>query len=185
MASPTRQQLKETLREQSLIVNYRITDKETDLRGEGILYRLLVWTADGRQHPAVTRTLQYAADIASSRNGQQMSAESRRHRWKHKIKICPPPSKNSHDAGSSTQPFGFPLVSQRELSTIGPGLLRSVEVVVDLLGHTCIALNVRQQLLTVLSFLHEQVVPPHFLLLFPQSQCSRRCAWHLLSALYP
>ena len=28
-----------------------------DIRGEGILYRLLVWTADARPHPAVTRTL--------------------------------------------------------------------------------------------------------------------------------
>ena len=40
-------------------------------------YRPLVWTADGRSHPVVTRTLQHAADIASSRNGQQMSASAR------------------------------------------------------------------------------------------------------------
>ena len=38
---------------------------------------------DGWPHPAVTRTLQHAADIASSRNGQQMSAKSLQHRWKH------------------------------------------------------------------------------------------------------
>ena len=43
-----------------------------DLRNQDIHYRTLVWTADGRPHPAATRTLQYAADIASSRNGQQM-----------------------------------------------------------------------------------------------------------------
>ena len=39
------------------------------------VYRPLVWAADGRPHP-VTRTLQYAADIASCRNGQQMSAKA-------------------------------------------------------------------------------------------------------------
>ena len=33
-----------------------------DLRAQGIVYRPLVWTADVRPHPAVTRTLQYAAD---------------------------------------------------------------------------------------------------------------------------
>ena len=48
----------------------------SDLRNHGILYRALVWTAGGRPHPAVTRTLQYAADIAPSRNEQQMSAKS-------------------------------------------------------------------------------------------------------------
>ena len=59
-----------------------------DLRNQGIHYRPLVWTADGRPHPAVTRTLQKAADIASSRNGQQMSAKSLQRRWKHEIQIA-------------------------------------------------------------------------------------------------
>ena len=58
-----------------------------DLRNQGIHYRPLVWTADGRTHPAVTRTLQYAGDIASSRNGRQMSAKSLQRRWKHEIQI--------------------------------------------------------------------------------------------------
>ena len=53
----------------------------------GIHYRL-VWTADGRPQPAVTRTLQYAAEIASSRNGQQMSAKSLQRRWKHESQIA-------------------------------------------------------------------------------------------------
>ena len=35
------------------------------LQRQGIVYRLLVWTADGHPHPAVTRTLQYAADITA------------------------------------------------------------------------------------------------------------------------
>ena len=59
-----------------------------DLRDQGIHYRPLVWTADGRPHPTVARTLQYAADIASSRNGQQMSAKSLQRRWKHEIQIA-------------------------------------------------------------------------------------------------
>ena len=58
-----------------------------DLRNQGIHCQPLVWTADGRPHPAVTRTLQYAADIASSRNGQQMSAKSLQHRRKPEIKM--------------------------------------------------------------------------------------------------
>ena len=40
-----------------------------ELRQQNIHCRPPVWTADRRPHPAVTRTLQYAADIASSRNG--------------------------------------------------------------------------------------------------------------------
>ena len=48
----------------------------------------LVWTADGRPRPAVTRTLQYAADIASTRNGQHLSAKSLPRRWKHEIQIA-------------------------------------------------------------------------------------------------
>ena len=61
-------------------------------RQQGIHYRPLVWTADGRPHPAATRTLQDAADIAASRNGEQMSAKSLQRRWKHEIQIallCP------------------------------------------------------------------------------------------------
>ena len=34
-----------------------------------------MWTADERPHAAVTRTLQYAVDIASNRNGQHLSAK--------------------------------------------------------------------------------------------------------------
>ena len=59
-------------------------------RQQNTHYRPLVWTADGRPHPAVTRTLQYAADIASSRSGQHLSAKSLHRRWKHEIKIALP-----------------------------------------------------------------------------------------------
>ena len=47
-----------------------------DFRNQGIHCRPFVWTADGRPHPAVTRTLQYASEIVSNRNGQQMPAKS-------------------------------------------------------------------------------------------------------------
>ena len=53
-----------------------------------IQYRPLVWTADERPHLAVTRTLQYAADVASSRNGQLMTAKSLHRRWKHEIQVA-------------------------------------------------------------------------------------------------
>ena len=55
-----------------------------DLIQRNIHYRPLVW----RPHAAVTRTLQYAADIASSRNGQHLSAKSLHRRWKHEIQIA-------------------------------------------------------------------------------------------------
>ena len=61
-----------------------------ELRQQKIHYRPLVWTGDGRPHPAVTRTLQYAADIASSCNGQHLSAKSLHHRWKHEIQFALP-----------------------------------------------------------------------------------------------
>ena len=70
------------------------------LRQQGIQCRLLVWTAHVRPHPAVTRTLQYAADIASSRNGQHISAKSLQRRWKHEIQIA----KNGSSLVSSTEP---------------------------------------------------------------------------------
>ena len=55
---------------------------------QGVQYRPHVWTADWRPHPAVTRTVQYAADVASSRNGQQMSAKSLQRTWKHEIQFA-------------------------------------------------------------------------------------------------
>ena len=52
-------------------------DEISDLRNQGIHGRPVVWTADGRPHPAVTRTLQYPTDIASSQNGQHLSSAGR------------------------------------------------------------------------------------------------------------
>ena len=66
----------------------KLTHYSGELRQQNIHYGPLVWTADGRPHPAVTRTLQYAADIASSRNGQHLSAKSIHRRWKHEIQIA-------------------------------------------------------------------------------------------------
>ena len=71
-----------------------------DLQAHGIVCRLLVWTADGRPHPAVTRTLQIAANIAACRNGQQMSAKVLQHRLKHEVQNSPPPTKSRKDTGS-------------------------------------------------------------------------------------
>ena len=49
--------------------------------------------------------------------------------------------------------------------------------------HSCIAMNVCQQLLTAPSFAHGRSVPPDFifLVLLPLLQCSRRCAWHFVA----
>ena len=88
VASSVQQQPEETPRRRHLIANYHYRDEISELRNQGIYYRPLAWRADGRPHPAVTRTLQHAADIASGRNGQQMSAKSLQRRWKHEIQIA-------------------------------------------------------------------------------------------------
>jgi hypothetical protein len=59
-----------------------------ELAAAGIACRPLVWTADGRPHPAATRTLRYAAEIAVTRNGQQSTAGSLVTRWKHEIQVA-------------------------------------------------------------------------------------------------
>jgi len=66
----------------------RYQNEIVELRQAGISFRPLVWTADGRPHAAVTRTLRYAADIAAHRNGQQVSAGRLVSRWSHEIQIA-------------------------------------------------------------------------------------------------
>ena len=52
------------------------------------MFRPLVWTADGRPHPAATRTLRFAAECAVTRNSQQATANALVSRWKHEIQIA-------------------------------------------------------------------------------------------------
>ncbi len=54
----------------------------------GILYRPLVWTTAGRPHPAVTRTLHYAAGLAASRSNTGADAKSLLSRWRHDIQTA-------------------------------------------------------------------------------------------------
>ena len=60
----------------------------SELAAAGIAFRPMIWTADGRPHPAVTRTLQFAAQIAVTRNGQEASAAALVSTWKHEIQIA-------------------------------------------------------------------------------------------------
>ena len=48
----------------------RYRDAIPELAAAGIAFRPLVWTADGRLHPAATRTLKHAAEQATRRSGQ-------------------------------------------------------------------------------------------------------------------
>ena len=52
------------------------------------MYRPLVWTADGRPHPAVTRTLAIAAEMAATRSEQHADGRSLQARWRHEIMIA-------------------------------------------------------------------------------------------------
>ena len=47
----------------------------------------MVWTADGRPHPAVSRTLKFAAEVASTRGNAQTPASTLLGRWRHEIQI--------------------------------------------------------------------------------------------------
>ena len=48
----------------------------------------MVWTADGRPHPAVTRTLKFAADVASTRGSSRVPASSILQRWRNEIQVA-------------------------------------------------------------------------------------------------
>ena len=58
------------------------------LREAGISFRPLIWTADGRPHPAVTRTMRYAAERAVARGGRTTTVEAYLRRWDHEISIA-------------------------------------------------------------------------------------------------
>ena len=61
---------------------------EAPNRAAGIIFRPMVWTADGRPHPAVTRTLKFAADVASTRENSRVPAASLLQRWRHEIQVA-------------------------------------------------------------------------------------------------
>ena len=84
---PPMQQQPEVMQRRQLLIPKTSQNRKAipDIRAQGIVYRLQVWTAAGRPHPSVTRTLQCEADIASCRNGQQMSARALLRRWKHEL----------------------------------------------------------------------------------------------------
>jgi len=66
----------------------RYRQEAIELARAGIAFRPLIWTADGRPHPAATRTLRFAAEIATHRNGMQASAGTLVSRWQHEIQIA-------------------------------------------------------------------------------------------------
>ena len=57
-----------------------------ELAAAGIAFRPMIWTADGRPHPAATRTLTFAAELATRRSGQG-TAKTMLRRWRHEIQI--------------------------------------------------------------------------------------------------
>ena len=59
-----------------------------ELAAAGVVYRPLVWTADGRPHPAVSRTLGYAAQLAASKAGRSETPKAFVRRWQHEVQIA-------------------------------------------------------------------------------------------------
>ena len=58
------------------------------LAAAGIAFRPMVWTAEGRPHPAASRTLRYAARLASTRGGGEAEAQGFLSRWRHEIQVA-------------------------------------------------------------------------------------------------
>ena len=59
-----------------------------ELAAAGIAFRPLVWTCNGRPHPAVTRTLAFAAELAANRSDQDVAPGQLRSRWRHEIQVA-------------------------------------------------------------------------------------------------
>ena len=47
----------------------------------------MIWTADGRPHPAATRTLRFAAERTARKGNGLFSAAALLQRWKHEIAV--------------------------------------------------------------------------------------------------
>ena len=58
------------------------------LHQAGIAFRPLIWTADGRPHPAASRTLRYAAERAAYKGGRVVTPSEYYRRWSHEISIA-------------------------------------------------------------------------------------------------
>ena len=58
------------------------------LAAAGILFRPLVWTSNGRPHPAAVRTLHCAAEQAANRSDLDTTSRALLSRWRHEIQIA-------------------------------------------------------------------------------------------------
>jgi len=59
-----------------------------ELHSAGIAFRPMIWSADGRPHPAVTRTLKFAVSIAARRQGGGEAMPGMMARWRHEIGVA-------------------------------------------------------------------------------------------------
>ena len=85
---PMQQGLEETQRRRHLVANCPTAGKKSQTCATRASTIDPLFGQRRGDHTAVTRTLQCAADIASSRTGQQMSAKSLQRRWKHEVQIA-------------------------------------------------------------------------------------------------
>ena len=81
---PMQQQPEETQRKLLLIAKPRSTGEISDLRAQGIVYRPLAWTADGRAH-----THQSPEPYGTQQTSRHAATDSKcQHRWKHEIQTA-------------------------------------------------------------------------------------------------
>ena len=58
------------------------------LAAAGIVFRPMVWTANGRPHPVVTRTLAFAAEVAANRSERDVEPGALLSRWRHELQVA-------------------------------------------------------------------------------------------------
>jgi hypothetical protein len=59
-----------------------------ELARAGIVFRPLIWTADGRPHPAAVRTMRYAAERAAGRGSDEVTSSALLGRWRHEVMVA-------------------------------------------------------------------------------------------------
>ena len=59
-----------------------------ELREAGITYVPMVWTSNGRPHPAATRVMRHLASLASHSSEQDANAKSMLKRWGHETQVA-------------------------------------------------------------------------------------------------
>ena len=73
---------------QRKLARYKRTGTIAELGRAGIAFKPMIWTADGRPHPAAMRCLRFAATAAANKAGVGAAAPQLLSRWRHEVSIA-------------------------------------------------------------------------------------------------